>query len=77
MKTMAELKTGEWGVILEHPCERLKRLGFTAGTKVQCVQKSPMGNPTAYRVRGTIFAIRKEDAFRMVLMEEGEMESWD
>lgn len=36
-------------------------LGFTTGTRVQCVQESPAGDPVAYRIRGTIIGIRKKD----------------
>ena len=41
---------------------RLMDLGFVPGTKVACLRRSPAGDPTAYLVRGTVIALRKEDA---------------
>ncbi|HWR55482.1 MAG TPA: FeoA family protein [Negativicutes bacterium] len=41
---------------------RLMDLGFVPGTKVECLRRSPAGDPTAYLVRGTVIALRKEDA---------------
>jgi len=41
---------------------RLQDLGLVEGTQVQCVQKSPYGDPIAYRIRGAVIALRTEDA---------------
>jgi DtxR family transcriptional regulator, Mn-dependent transcriptional regulator len=41
---------------------RLLDLGFVPGTEVFAEMKSPGGDPTAYRVRGTLIALRKEQA---------------
>lgn len=41
---------------------RLMDLGFVEGTKVTVIRKSPLGDPTAYRVRGALIALRKEEA---------------
>jgi ferrous iron transport protein A len=41
---------------------RLLDLGLTEGTRVTCVQKAPSGDPTAYRIRGAVVALRKADA---------------
>ena len=47
-------------------CKEIKRrlldLGFVEGSFVECVGKSPMGDPSAYMLRGTVIAIRKKDA---------------
>ena len=32
------------------------------GTKVECVQKSPAGDPIAYLIRGAVIALRSEDS---------------
>lgn len=37
-------------------------LGFTEGTVVSVIRKSPLGDPTAYGVRGAVIALRKEEA---------------
>ena len=41
---------------------RLQDLGLVEGTQVQCVQKSPFGDPVAYAIRGAVIALRTEDA---------------
>lgn len=41
---------------------RLLDLGFVAGTPVEVEMISPAGDPTAYRVRGTVIALRREQA---------------
>ena len=41
---------------------RLLDLGIIKGTKIIPVLKSPSGDPTAFEVRGTLIALRKEDA---------------
>jgi len=41
---------------------RLLDLGFVAGTPVEVDMVSPAGDPTAYRVRGTVIALRREQA---------------
>ena len=41
---------------------RLLDLGFVPGAVVEAVMKSPAGDPTAYRVRGTLIALRREQA---------------
>lgn len=43
-------------------CERLMEIGLTNGTKVMTIQKSPSGSPVAYLFRGSVFALRREDA---------------
>ncbi|MCI8336191.1 MAG: ferrous iron transport protein A [Peptococcaceae bacterium] len=46
---------------------RLLDLGFIVGTKVQCLYHSPLGDPTAYLVRGTVIALRQEDASQIIV----------
>ena len=41
---------------------RVQDIGLIKGTNVKCIQKSPLGDPTAYLIRGAVFAIREEDA---------------
>lgn len=40
---------------------RLLDLGFVPGTVVESIQRSPLGDPTAYRVRGAVIALRCEE----------------
>ena len=41
--------------------QRLEDLGIVPDTKVSCVMKSPLGDPSAFLVRGSVIAIRQED----------------
>ena len=41
---------------------RLLDLGFVPGTQVEVEMTSPMGDPVAYRVRGSVIALRSEQA---------------
>ena len=41
---------------------RLYDLGLIEGTTVSCVQKSPLGDPSAYLIRGAVIALRCEDS---------------
>ena len=46
---------------------RLQDLGLVAGTRVQCIQKGPCGDPVAYGIRGAVIALRAEDAQAIVV----------
>ena len=41
---------------------RLQDIGLIEGTEVECVQKSPGGDPVAYLIRGAVIALRSEDS---------------
>lgn len=41
---------------------RLRDLGFVPGARVECLGRSPLGDPAAYRVRGMVVALRRQDA---------------
>ena len=49
---------------------RLKHLGLIKGTKIECLHKSPAGNPIAYLIRGAVIAIRNEDAEKISVLSE-------
>lgn len=60
------LSVGEEGIITFVPeglrlSRRLFDLGVTVGTPVKCVLKAPFGDPSAYRVKGTLIAVRSSD----------------
>lgn len=44
---------------------RLQDLGFVPGAQVECLGKSPLGDPRAYRIRGAVVALRGRDACRI------------
>lgn len=41
---------------------RLMDLGILPGTKLTAEMRSPLGDPTAYRIRGAVIALRREQA---------------
>lgn len=65
-KCLSDLREGERCIITavkpSKISERLKELGFTAGTAVMCRCRSFAGDPAAYCVKGTVIALRREDA---------------
>ena len=76
MKKLNELKVGDEAVISKmfEENRRLKDLGLVLGTKTKCILKSPLGDPAAYKIRGAVIAIRREDAEKIgieVLGNEG------
>lgn len=67
IETLASLRPGERGVVQSLRCTGLTRrrlldLGMVPGTEVEAVMVSPNGDPVAYQVRGTLLALRREDA---------------
>jgi DtxR family Mn-dependent transcriptional regulator len=66
---LSQLRPGQTGKVLglTSACRgaerrRLLDLGFVSGTPVEVEMVSPAGDPTAYRVRGTVVALRREQA---------------
>ncbi len=67
MKSAADLKNGEKGIIVSvdenHPsARRILEVGFTPGQEIELITKSIFSDPIAYAVRGTLIAIRKNEA---------------
>ncbi|HHW60502.1 MAG TPA: ferrous iron transport protein A [Syntrophomonadaceae bacterium] len=44
---------------------RLLDLGLVPGTIIQAIHRSPLGDPTAYQIRGAIIALRQEDTLQI------------
>lgn len=64
------LKTGERGIVsaLEltgNMRRRMLDLGMVVGTTVESLGRSPSGDPTAYLIRGSVIAVRAEDAAKI------------
>lgn len=47
---------------------RLLDLGLVSGTEVECVGKSPSGDPAAYLIRGAVIALRSEDSQNVAVL---------
>ncbi|NLN04057.1 MAG: ferrous iron transport protein A [Clostridiaceae bacterium] len=48
---------------------RLQDMGFIEGSLVECLQRSPLGDPTAYLVKGCVIALRSEDSSSILVTE--------
>lgn len=46
---------------------RLQDIGLIEGTRVECLHKSPSGNPAAFFIRGAAIALRNEDSHKIVV----------
>lgn len=65
-KGLNEMRQGEKGEIVEVEIEgnvqdRMMAMGLKEKARIDCVGKSPFGNPSAYRVCGAVIAFRNED----------------
>lgn len=63
---MNALSPGQRGTVrdIRHTGEmrrRLQDIGLIRGTPVECVGRSPLGDPAAYRIRGAVIALRDRD----------------
>lgn len=72
MRNLSLLKTGQTGRVKEIlPCGDMRRrlldIGLIPNTVVECVGKSPAGDPKAYLIRGAVIAIRSEDCRNILL----------
>lgn len=47
---------------------RLLDIGLIENTEVECLGRSPGGDPSAYLIRGAVIAIRREDC-RSILIQ--------
>ena len=72
MKTAADLKIGETGVVAfiagnEQTVRRLIELGLTAGASITVKKTAPLGDPIELEVRGSRLSIRREQAQKIAL----------
>lgn len=70
------LKPDERGRIVgmslaERARQKLQDMGFMEGSLVECVYRSPFGDPTAYFIKGALIAVRSEEA-RHIQIEIGD-----
>jgi DtxR family transcriptional regulator, Mn-dependent transcriptional regulator len=71
-KILSELIPGQKAFInsINETCQGIERkrlmdLGFVPGTFVEVAVSSPFSDPTAYRVRGGLIALRKSQASKI------------
>ena len=69
---LAELKVGGKAKVLSVDADtnikrRLQDIGLINGTTVECLYKSPLGDPKAFLIRGAVIALRREDSSNIVI----------
>lgn len=67
MRTAADLKIGETAIIKDvdnshYSSHRILEIGFTPGQEIELVSKSVFNDPIALTIRGTVIAIRRNEA---------------
>lgn len=77
MRTLCDLRPGERGYAAGlmsggEMRRRLMDIGLIEHTEVECVGRSPGGDPSAYLIRGAVIALRRADSAGIILEEEGE-----
>ena len=68
--TLEKLRPGERGTVLalrlQGPLRRrLRDLGLVEGARLQCLGRSPLGDPSAYLLCGAAVALRRADCRRI------------
>lgn len=70
--TLNEIQPGQYGVVSELKTtgsmrRRLLDIGLIEDTKVECLGRSPGGDPSAFLIRGAVIAIRSEDCKNIII----------
>lgn len=65
--SLCDIKPGESAVVISLTSKdsmrrRLLDIGLIENTRVECVGTSPLGDPSAFLIRGAVIAIRSEDS---------------
>ncbi len=69
---LCDLKNGETARVVSLLAtgsmrRRMLDIGLIEGTEVECIQKSPLGDPVAYLIRGAVIALRNEDSANILV----------
>jgi ferrous iron transport protein A len=70
--TLRTLQPGARGIVTDIRLDdelkkRMEEFGLIPDTVVECVGRSPLGDPASYRIRGVILALRARDAEQILL----------
>ena len=72
---LSDMLPGDDGqVLVVQSAENIKRrfyeIGLIPKTIISCLASAPGGDPKAYRIRGAVIAIRREDSDGVVIHKE-------
>lgn len=75
LTAMSELRCGESGIIkaIEHKGNMRRRLidiGFNVGERVTFLCSAPLGEPSAFYIKGSVIALRRADAKLITVITE-------
>ncbi|MFY9382037.1 MAG: FeoA family protein [Eubacteriales bacterium] len=70
--SLDKLPVGSFGKVRKLTAEGISRrrmldLGLIYDTTVEALLKSPVGDPTAYEIRGAVIAMRSEEASKVLV----------
>ncbi|NLY42559.1 MAG: ferrous iron transport protein A [Clostridiaceae bacterium] len=70
--TLDKLPVGSFGKVRKLVADGISRrrlldLGLIYDTTVESLRKSPVGDPIAYEIRGAVFALRSEEASKILV----------
>jgi len=73
IKYQKDVEIDREAIIKSIECEenikrRILDLGIIKGTKIKPVFRSPLGDPTAYEVRGSLISLREEESKNIEIM---------
>lgn len=73
MKSLNSIEPGEHALVKQITASgsmrrRLLDIGLIENTDVECIGKSPCGDPKAFLIRGAVIAIRSEDCENILIM---------
>lgn len=72
---LSQLNIGERAVVTSLEADnnirrRLQDIGIIEGTVIECLMKSPFGEPRAYMIRGAVIALRKSETDMIFIKKE-------
>lgn len=75
--TLDCLKIGESSTVKELSVSgsmrrRLLDIGLVENTLIECIGRSPSGDPSAYMIRGAVIALRSEDCSYIIIKSNKE-----
>ena len=76
---LCDISPGDTAVISDMHAQggmrrRLRDMGLVEGAEVECLMKSPLGDPVAYLIKGAVIALRREDAAAVTVEDAGAWE---
>lgn len=80
--TLNEMKPGETATVKENKScgsirRRLMDIGLVENATVECVGRSPLGDPSAYLIMGAVIAIRSADGAQIMVEAAGDKSGHD